>query len=170
MNFATLARPAVLTMALASLNAAPSLTGAWMDAPMERWIWPLFLLWLVPCFTGRGRAGEPGTAVPPYPVVNRKLPSWLSAMALVSLLGGALLEMNLFRHLALALAISGVVFRSGWGFWLWLAAVAWLPAAGWLTAMWPMPQQLTIRYLTCTAGTVAFLFSQASSKSTPSPA
>ena len=92
-------------------------------------------------------------------------------MALAALVGGALREMNLLRHLALALALGGLVFRSGWGFWLWLAsALAWLPAAGWLTAMWPQPLPWGIRGLACLGGTAAILFFHAPSKLAPPPA
>ena len=66
MKLAALASPTVLTVALATLNAAPSLIGAWRDAPFERWIWPFFLLWLLPCIAAQGRAGQEAQKPPTH--------------------------------------------------------------------------------------------------------
>ena len=84
----------------------------------------------------------------------------LTAAALLALVAGAVLEINVLRHLAFALGLAALAPRGRWGFFPWLAAsIAWMPAVGWVTAGWPSALPDIFRWLVALSGVAAWFLS-----------
>lgn len=169
MKPSALLRPERLILLLAALTALPSLADAWFHAPLEKLSGLGFLCWIVPAVIACLNPAAPATGEESG---NPKsdFPLW-SGLALPALAAGAMLDLNVFHHAALALAISGFAFvQSGntAGGWCWLiTGTAWMPAMGWLAASSPPAFASTFRLLVCIGGAAAYLISTRPDNSPP---
>lgn len=144
-----LSSPAGLTLALATLAAAPSLSDAFLHAPLDRFSALSFLIWLAPLI--RLLSNHPKS-----PARHPTRSSTLVALALLSLAASALLSIHALAHSALALALAALCHAPHLRLALWLfAAFAWMPASGWLTATWPAAA--AIRLALASLGALALL-------------
>ncbi len=126
-----LTSPAGLTLALATLAAAPSLSDAFLHAPLDRFSPLSFLIWLAPLILHLSNRLK-------FPASHPTRSSSLVALALLSLAASALLSIHALAHTALALALAALCHAPNLRLALWLiAAFAWMPASGWFTATWP---------------------------------
>ena len=169
MKLSAFLRPERLILLLAALAALPSLADAWFHAPLENLSGFGFLLWIVPAVMA---CLHPAPSVREEESGNEKsaFPIW-SGLALPALAAGAMLDLNIFHHAALALAIAGFAFvQSGntAGGWCWLlTATAWMPAMGYLTAGSPPGFAPSFRLLVCAGGAAAYLISTRPDNSPP---
>ncbi|MDB6071730.1 MAG: hypothetical protein JWL81_2901 [Verrucomicrobiales bacterium] len=169
MKLSAFLRPERLILLLAALTALPSLLDAWLHAPLEKMSGIGFLLWIVPAvMAGLHPAASAGEADSDPQKSN--FPLW-SGLALPALAAGAMLDLNIFHHAALALAIAGFAFvqcGNTAGGWCWLiTGTAWMPAMGWLAASSPPGFASTFRLLVCAGGAAAYLISTRPDNSPP---
>lgn len=110
---------------------------AWRTSPVDRLAWVALLIWLSPLAILRWIDRERN-------LIGRES-LVLYAMALVSCLMGQLGAVNAFEHVALLLAMTGLL-RWTWKSGIWLASgVSWMPAFGYLVVESAPDQVLTLR-------------------------
>ena len=144
-----LTSPAGLTLTLATLAASPSLTDAFLHAPLERFSVLSFLIWLAPLVLLLSNRLK-------FTASHPSRSSTLVALALLSLTASAHLSIHALAHTALALALAALCHAPHLRLALWLvAALAWMPASGWLTATWPAAA--AIRLAIASLGALALL-------------
>lgn len=130
--------------------SAGDLIVAWRHSPYDQLGSVSFLVWLAPAVwrgLRQGTASGNGTASPT-----------LTALALVLVVAGRILEVNALLYLALALAIGALTPQLGrHGLWL-AGAISWMPALGWLATGLPPAAVGVLRLLIAgVAGAVWFL-------------
>jgi hypothetical protein len=153
--------PAGLTLALATLAASPSLSDAFLHAPLDRFSALSFLIWLAPLIFLLSNRLK-------FPAIHPSRSSTLVALALLSLAASALLSIHALAHSALALALAALCHAPHLRLTLWLiAAFAWMPASGWLTATWPAAA--AIRLALASLGALALLLPSPVKPPPPSP-
>lgn len=155
-----LTSPAGLTLSLATLAASPSLSDAFLHAPLERFSILSFLIWLAPLILTLSNRFK-------SPAIHPSRSSALVALALLSLAASALLSIHALAHSALALALAALCHAPHLRLALWLiAASAWMPASGWLTASWPAAA--AIRIALASLGALALLLPSTAKPPQPS--
>lgn len=121
MNSRLLPRALPLAVAACSAWQSAELVRAWRDAPFDQLGWLSFLVWVLPAVWALRHCPA-----------REDQGLLLTALALVLVVAGLLLDLNALRYLALALALGAWVPASvPHAVWL-LGAVAWMPLFGWL--------------------------------------
>jgi hypothetical protein len=137
-----LLKTAGLELAVATFCAwqASDLLAAWRHSPFDRWGWLSFLIWSAPVVLG---------IINPARSVGGS--TLFTVFALITSLGGRLLNLNAVLYFALAFSLAGFV-PSGARRIVWLVgALAWMPAFGWLAHDFPIYLVAALRLLFATA-------------------
>ena len=123
---------------------ADSLFVAWRHSPFDQADGMAWVIWMIPVCMGLCGDSE-----------ARLL--WLvGALGLTFL--GSLLDLNLLRHLAFALACAGLTDLRR-GFWIWLpTALAWMPVLGWFLSKENFDPFTTgcLRVILASGGTIGY--------------
>ncbi len=124
---------------------ARSLFDAWQHSPFDHWDVVAWMIWIIPPILSLRGTQEVRL-------------TWIIT-ALVLTFAGALLDLNLLRHLGFAVACAGLTAPCR-GFWLWLPmALTWMPAFGWLLSKYGLGLIAIglLRVGFATAGTIGYV-------------
>ncbi len=125
-----------------------SILDAWQHSPFDHWDGPAWIVWMIP------------VGISLYAKKEVRI-AWLGT-ALALTLGGALLDLNLLKHLAFAIACAGLTAPRS-TFWIWLpAAVTWMPALGWLFSKydWDPTEVGLLRLALAFISTISYILSK----------